>query len=38
MIAKVTTAALLGIDAFPVDLEADLTRSGIPAFTMVGLA
>ncbi len=38
MIAKVATAALLGIDAFTIELEVDLARSGMPAFTMVGLA
>ncbi|MBU1228425.1 MAG: YifB family Mg chelatase-like AAA ATPase [Proteobacteria bacterium] len=38
MIAKARTAALLGIDALPVSLEVDLTRSGMPAFTLVGLA
>ncbi|WP_432734615.1 YifB family Mg chelatase-like AAA ATPase [Maridesulfovibrio sp. FT414] len=38
MIAKVSCAALMGIDAFKVDLEVDLTRQGMPAFTMVGLA
>ncbi|BBD09169.1 YifB family Mg chelatase-like AAA ATPase [Desulfovibrio ferrophilus] len=38
MLAKVSTAALLGIDAFRVELEVDLSRSGMPAFTMVGLA
>lgn len=38
MIAKVSTAALLGIDAFTIELEVDLARSGLPAFTMVGLA
>lgn len=38
MIAKVACGALHGVDAFRVDLEVDLTRSGIPAFTMVGLA
>jgi magnesium chelatase family protein len=37
-VAKVHTAALLGIDAFRVELEVDLARSGLPAFTMVGLA
>ncbi|SKA91126.1 magnesium chelatase family protein [Paucidesulfovibrio gracilis DSM 16080] len=37
MIAKVSCAALLGIDAFEVTLETDLTRSGLPAFTLVGL-
>ncbi|WP_045212571.1 YifB family Mg chelatase-like AAA ATPase [Desulfonatronovibrio magnus] len=38
MFAKVTTAALLGIDAFRIELEVDYARSGLPAFTMVGLA
>lgn len=38
MIAKVSCAALMGIDAFNIDLEVDLTRQGMPAFTMVGLA
>ncbi len=38
MIARVHCAALMGIDAFRVDLEVDLARQGMPAFTMVGLA
>ncbi len=38
MIAKVSTAALLGIDGFSIELEVDLARSGLPGFTMVGLA
>jgi magnesium chelatase family protein len=38
MLAKAATAALLGIDAFRVDLEVDMARSGLPAFFMVGLA
>ncbi len=38
MIARVETTALLGIDAFTVELEVDLARSGMPAFCMVGLA
>jgi magnesium chelatase family protein len=37
MLARATAAALLGIDAFEVALEADLSRSGLPAFTLVGL-
>ena len=37
-LAAVTTAALLGIDAYPVTLEVDLARQGMPSFTMVGLA
>ncbi|MFW5730267.1 MAG: YifB family Mg chelatase-like AAA ATPase [Desulfonatronovibrionaceae bacterium] len=38
MFARVVTAAILGIDAFRIDLEVDFSRSGMPAFTMVGLA
>ncbi len=38
MIAKVSCAALMGIDAFRVELEVDFSRSGMPCFTMVGLA
>ncbi|NCC24116.1 MAG: ATP-binding protein [Deltaproteobacteria bacterium] len=38
MVVRVHTAALIGIDAFDVELEVDLARSGLPAFTMVGLA
>ena len=37
MIATVSCAALMGIDAFKVDLEVDFSRSGMPAFTLVGL-
>ena len=35
MLARACTAALLGIDAFRVDLEVDFARRGMPAFTMV---
>ena len=38
MLSKVKTAALMGIDAFTIELEVDLARQGMPAFTMVGLA
>lgn len=38
MIAKAACAALLGIDAYRVNLEVDFARQGLPAFTMVGLA
>lgn len=38
MITVVSCAALAGIDAFTVEMEVDLTRAGLPAFTMVGLA
>ena len=36
MLARVTSAAVLGIDAYLVDVEADLS-SGLPCFTTVGL-
>lgn len=38
MIATISCAALMGIDGFKVRLEVDFSRSGMPAFTMVGLA
>jgi len=38
MIARIACAALYGIDARKVELEVDLARQGMPAFTMVGLA
>ena len=38
MTARVLCAGLHGIHAFPVTLEADLARQGMPAFSMVGLA
>ncbi|MFZ5812000.1 MAG: YifB family Mg chelatase-like AAA ATPase [Thermodesulfobacteriota bacterium] len=38
MPVRVATSALLGIDAFPVELEVDLVRQGLPSFAMVGLA
>ncbi len=36
MLAKVTSAGLLGIDAYKVEVEVDTAR-GLPAFTTVGL-
>jgi magnesium chelatase family protein len=38
MLARTRSAAISGIDAYTVDLEIDLARQGMPAFTMVGLA
>lgn len=38
MIVRLACAALEGVDAFPVDLEVDYSRQGMPAFVMVGLA
>ena len=38
MFVKLACSALHGVDAFRVDLEVDLFRKGLPAFSMVGLA
>lgn len=38
MFARITTAALIGIDAIRIELEVDYSRAGMPAFTLVGLA
>ena len=38
MLATARSAALRGVDAYPVDLEIDYTRKGLPSFCMVGLA
>src|SRR5213596_2214636 len=36
MLARVRSAAILGIDAYPVDVEVDITN-GMPSFSTVGL-
>ena len=36
MLAKVLSSAVIGIDAFVVEVEVDIT-SGLPTFTTVGL-
>ena len=36
MLARVRSAAILGIDAYPVDVEVDIS-SGLPSFATVGL-
>ena len=36
LLAKVLSSAVLGIDAYPVEVEVDIT-SGLPTFTTVGL-
>ncbi|MEG2173479.1 MAG: magnesium chelatase domain-containing protein, partial [Desulfovibrionaceae bacterium] len=38
MFVRLFCGGLHGVDAFRVDLEVDLNRQGMPAFTMVGLA
>jgi len=37
-LSRALTAALAGVEAYPVVLETDLARQGMPSFTMVGLA
>jgi magnesium chelatase family protein len=36
MLARVRSAAILGVDAYPVDVEVDIS-SGLPSFATVGL-
>ena len=38
MVIRLYGAGLEGVDAFPVDVEVDLVRQGLPGFTLVGLA
>ncbi len=38
MFVQLASGSLHGVDALRVDIEIDLVRKGIPAFTMVGLA
>jgi magnesium chelatase family protein len=35
-LAKAYTAAVLGLEAFPVEVEADISN-GLPSFSIVGL-
>lgn len=37
MIAKVISAAVLGLDALPIEVEVDIQAQGLPSFTIVGL-
>lgn len=37
MLAKVTSAATLGLDAIPITVEVDIASQGLPSFTIVGL-
>ncbi len=37
MLATLRTAATFGIEAYPVDVEVDVSDGGLPAITMVGL-
>src|SRR3989338_4489067 len=38
MLAKILTGANIGIDCVPVTIEVDIASSGLPSFTIVGLA
>lgn len=37
MLAKVLSAAIVGLDAIPVEVEVDIASQGLPSFTIVGL-
>ena len=37
MLAKVISAAIVGIDALPIEVEVDIASQGLPSFTIVGL-
>lgn len=37
MLAKITSGAVIGLDATPVTVEVDIASQGLPSFTIVGL-
>lgn len=37
MLSKVFSAAVVGLDALPVEVEVDIASQGLPSFTIVGL-
>src|SRR3989344_7553500 len=37
MIAKIASAAVIGLDAVPITVEVDIASQGLPAFNIVGL-
>lgn len=37
MLAKVNSAAVIGLDAIPIEVEVDIASQGLPSFTIVGL-
>lgn len=37
MLSKVISAAVVGLDAVPVEVEVDIASQGLPSFTIVGL-
>jgi len=36
MLAKVTSAAVVGLDSVPITVEVDIAAMGLPSFTKVG--
>lgn len=38
MVVRLNSGGVEGVDAYPVELEVDYVRQGLPGFTMVGLA
>lgn len=36
-LAKVNSAAVIGLEAYPVEVEVDIATQGLPSFTIVGL-
>jgi len=37
MLSKILSASIVGIDAYPVEVEVDISSRGLPHFSMVGL-
>ena len=37
MLSKVVSAAIVGLNAVPVEVEVDISSQGLPSFTIVGL-
>ena len=37
MLARVVSAAVVGLDAVPIEVEVDIASQGLPSFTIVGL-
>ncbi len=37
MLAKITSAAVVGLDSVPITVEVDIAAQGLPSFTIVGL-
>src|SRR4030066_1825389 len=37
MLSKILSASIIGIDAYPIEVEVDISSRGLPHFSMVGL-